>query len=140
VSSSTLTVTQKQGSRAERMDDSHSEPRAVELEERFPRCPAMTDTEITVAKIEAHSEARTNLERLGTALQVRGWRVSLTGEGPGAKLTVTNPAAPSLSETIVCGLEGDGWHFMWEWLEAIEPVDKIDAAARRIRHVLREVM
>jgi hypothetical protein len=38
----------------------------------------------------------------------------------------------------VCGLEGDGWRFMWSWLEPIEPVDKIDATARRIRHVLRE--
>jgi hypothetical protein len=96
-------------------------------------------SEAVARTAEVRDTARTHLERLGRALQVRGWRVSLTGQGPSAQLKVTNPTVPQLSETIVCGLEGDGWCFMWSWLEAIEPVDKLDAAARRIRHVLRNL-
>jgi hypothetical protein len=82
-------------------------------------------------------EGRGHLERLGAALQLRGWRVSLTGQGSDAKLQVTNPTVPEMFETILCRRAGDGWYFMWPWREAIEPVDKLDAAARRIRHVLR---
>jgi hypothetical protein len=90
-----------------------------------------------VAKTEAPSEAKTHLEQLGTSLQVRGWKVSLTTTGDGPRLKVTNPAAPEMHETILCRRAGGDWMFFWPWAEPIGPVEQLDAAGRRIRHVLR---
>jgi hypothetical protein len=92
-----------------------------------------------VAKIEAPSEARTHLEQLGTSLQVRGWKVSLTTTGGRPRLKVTNPTAAELSETIHCRRAGDDWLFLWSWAEVIGPVEKIDAVGRQIRHVLSTI-
>lgn len=83
------------------------------------------------------AEGRFHLERLGVALQQRGWRVRLEGKGSDAALTVTNPTVPEMFETITCRRAGDSWFFTWPWKEQIGPVDQLGAAARRIRHVLR---
>jgi hypothetical protein len=85
----------------------------------------------------AADQERAHLERLGIAMQRRGWRVQLTRHGADPALKVTNPTVPEMHELILCRRADDGFHFMWPWKEAIEPVDKLDAAARRIRHVLR---
>lgn len=80
--------------------------------------------------------ARTHLEQLGSALQVRGWRVSLTTRGDQPRLKVTNPTVPGLHETILCRRAGGDWFFCWSWRQDLGPVDKITEAVNKITDVL----
>jgi hypothetical protein len=64
--------------------------------------------------VHAPQAAKDHLERLGEVLQRRGWRVALTTPEVGPLLTVTDPDAPKVSETIVCHqAHDDTWHFLW---------------------------
>jgi hypothetical protein len=81
----------------------------------------------------ADTQARTHLEQLAAALGRHGWQAELTGDD---SLKVTNPAAP-ISETVKCRPLGQIPHFWWPWNDPITPADKVDAAGRIIRYVLR---
>ncbi|XRQ15049.1 hypothetical protein ACN3XK_30455 [Actinomadura welshii] len=71
------------------------------------------------------------LGRLAAELDARGWRTALRDD----RLTVANPAAPCLNDSITC----DGRVFRWTWGQGIGPVDEVSGAADRIVGVLRSV-
>ncbi|TDC65481.1 hypothetical protein E1200_18350 [Actinomadura sp. GC306] len=71
------------------------------------------------------------LGRLAAELDSRGWRTTLRDD----RLTVANPAAPRLNDSIT----SDGRVFRWAWGQGIGPVDEVPGAADRIVHVLRSV-
>ena len=74
------------------------------------------------------------LEKLAAELAARGYRLpSLSPHGRPPSLTVANPAASMLSESVL--VEG-GW-FWWPWADRIAPVGDITTAAERVARVLR---
>jgi hypothetical protein len=83
--------------------------------------------------VETREAEVTALEALGRALSARGFTTHLhTPEGHVASLSVANPWAPRLDETVVAG-EGSFW---WGWGQRITPVADIKEAAGVIGHVL----
>jgi hypothetical protein len=87
--------------------------------------------------IQSPDNARIHLERLGTVLQRRGWRVNLLGGDRRPELQVTNPVAPAFNEVIWCRATPTGWRYFWPWREAIGAADRVNEVADRIAHVLR---
>jgi hypothetical protein len=88
--------------------------------------------------IQSPDNARTHLERLGTVLQRRGWRVHLLGGDRRTELQVTNPDTPAFNEVIWCRRMPDGeWTFWWPWREPIGTAERVNEVADRIAHVLR---
>jgi hypothetical protein len=73
------------------------------------------------------------LEKVAAELGARGFESRLiTAEGRRPSLTVTNPQATALSETVVAG---EGW-LWWSWAERIAAVTDVAAAADAITRVL----
>jgi hypothetical protein len=83
--------------------------------------------------VETTREAEaTTLEALGRALSARGFTTALhTPEGHVPSLSVANPWAPRVDETVVAG---EGW--FWWWGERITGVSDVSEAAGVIAHVL----
>lgn len=87
-----------------------------------------------VVHATAEEDPAAALEKLAAELAARGYRTpSLSPHGRPPALTVTNPAASMLTETVMA--EG-GW-FWWPWAERIAPVADVAAAAERVARVLR---
>lgn len=73
------------------------------------------------------------LEELAAELSARGYRTRLNPAGTQPlSLTVTNPGAAMLTETV---LAHAGW-FWWPWADRIAPTANMTAAAGRIARVL----
>ncbi len=73
------------------------------------------------------------LEKLAAELSARGYETRLTvpdGRPPG--LSVINPAAPMLAETVMAYAE---W-FWWPWADRIAPAADVATAADAIARVL----
>jgi hypothetical protein len=80
-----------------------------------------------------NATARADLEKLAVELNARGFETQLiVPEGRVPSLSVTNPWARALSESVVAG---DGW-FWWSWAERIAEVADVGEAAGAISHVL----
>jgi hypothetical protein len=74
------------------------------------------------------------LEKLGAELAARGYRTpALSPHGRPPSITVANPAASMLTETVMA--EG-GW-FWWPWADRIAPLADVSAAAGHVARVLR---
>lgn len=114
------------------MQPHHQDPRP-------PTTGRSAGDETDVGDPAAPSGARDHLERLGTVLQRRGWRVSLLGGDRRPELHVTNPAAPAFSEIIECRRLPTGWRYFWGWKEPIGPVERVRDVADRVAYVLREI-
>lgn len=87
------------------------------------------------------AEAETCLQVLAAELEQRRFAVQLqTTAGRPASLTVTNIAAPALSESVFTAPDDQGQLWFWfPWRAAIGPVDDVVAAANRVERVLAEV-
>jgi hypothetical protein len=84
---------------------------------------------------ETHTDARTQLERLGAELAERGWNVEVGQDGTQPVLSVRNPNVADLNELIMCSGEA----FRWTWGQGIGSITEVPGVATRIMHVLREV-
>jgi hypothetical protein len=74
------------------------------------------------------------LEKLAAELTARGYRTpALSAHGRPPSLTVANPAASMLTETVMAEA---GW-FWWPWADRIAPVSEVAVAAERVARVLR---
>jgi hypothetical protein len=84
-----------------------------------------------------HDDAResevTSLEKLAAELTARGFETRLAvPPGHVPSLSVINPQATALSETVVAG---DDWYW-WSWAERVAPVAEVGEAAGVIARVL----
>jgi diadenosine tetraphosphate (Ap4A) HIT family hydrolase len=78
-------------------------------------------------------EVAAAMEQLAAALRARGFRVMMDLACGGVPhMTVHNPAAARLSETII----GHAGAFWWSWREQIAPVSDVTTAAAVIARVL----
>jgi hypothetical protein len=84
-------------------------------------------------------DARTHLERLAQELRQRQWTARLGRRGSAPILTVVNPGAPRITETVICSGSAGDYVFCWSWRQTIGPVGEVSGAADRIQHVLRGV-
>jgi hypothetical protein len=73
------------------------------------------------------------LEKLAAELTARGFETRLVApEGQVPSLSVTNPQATALSETVVAG---EGWYW-WSWAQKIAATTDASEAAGVIARVL----
>ncbi|HUZ39288.1 MAG TPA: hypothetical protein VMV17_23440 [Streptosporangiaceae bacterium] len=84
--------------------------------------------------VHASEDPAVALDKLAGALAALGCQVpALAPHGRPPSLTVTNPAAPRMSETVMVDA---GW-FWWPWADRIAPLTDAAAAAGRVARVLR---
>jgi hypothetical protein len=81
------------------------------------------------------TDARSYLDQLGAELADRGWKAEVVMDGGHPVLSVCNPDAADVTETIACS--GDA--YVSRWGRSIGPVADVPAVADRISRVLREV-
>ena len=74
----------------------------------------------------------TALEKLAAELTGRGFDPVITTSGGRPTLTVSNPAAPALNESVL----EDGRWFWWSWAERIATTADVPGAADAIARVL----
>jgi hypothetical protein len=86
-----------------------------------------------MANGETHEADVTSLEKLAAELRARGFETRLAvPQGHVPSLSVINPQATALSETVVAG---EDW-FWWSWAEKVAPVADVSEAAGVIARVL----
>lgn len=92
-----------------------------------------------MASLHVPTAANDHLEHLGDLMQRKGWRVSLTITTFGPVLTVSDPDARDVAETVVCRQAADGtWHYMWGPDKTrVGSVARAGSVARRIADELR---
>ena len=81
---------------------------------------------------DAREAEVTALEKLAAELSERGLDPVITATGGRPVLTVSNPDAPALSESVL----EDAGLFRWSWAEQIGPVGDVSGAADAIARVL----
>jgi hypothetical protein len=85
---------------------------------------------------DTRTQDTADLERLAAELASRGFQTTLRApEDSTACLTVRNPRASVLAETVYAG-KGSFW---WSWREPIAGVDQVITAAGILARVLRAV-
>jgi hypothetical protein len=82
--------------------------------------------------VEPHESDVTALEALAAELRARSLDPVITNTGGRPVLTVSNPDAPALSESVL----EDAGLFRWSWEEEIGPVGDVSGAADAIARVL----
>ena len=83
--------------------------------------------------VHASEDPAAALEKLAAELAARGFATpALSRHGRPASLTVANPAASMLTETVMAEA---GW-FWWPWADRIAPVTDVSTAADRVARVL----
>jgi hypothetical protein len=81
-----------------------------------------------------------HLDALRVAMLGLGFKASIAWPGEGSPyVRVVNPVAGDLAEDVRCVVADDGHWYRWSWDAAIEPVCRLDVAARKIAHVLATI-
>jgi hypothetical protein len=88
--------------------------------------------------MDGREQRLAHLERLGKALEDRGFLIEVARAIAKPYLTVADAGQPQLNERVYCEQDqGSSWYFCWPWQALIGVADDLATAAGEIASVIQ---